>query len=173
MQRDTVSEATVSELAARAARGDRKALSAFVGLGDAALPGVIRGLGDPDWKVRRSSLRFLDHHMDAETTPLVIERLRDEHPDVRKWAAHALGCAHCKCGSELGLDPVPHLVRAAREDPSLRVRRSAVVSLACNLAADARVRALLAELLETERDPKIRRHAEYGLSCEGGVPATA
>jgi hypothetical protein len=105
--------------------GARKDFLAFARLGKSALPSVVRGLEHSSWKVRRDCLRILDHHLDASTGPHVLARLDDPHPDVRKWAAHALGCDHCKSDPELDFAVVPKLMDVAREDPSLRVRRSA------------------------------------------------
>ncbi len=143
--------------------GDRKALTRFMRLGAEAYPAIRRGLAHESWKIRRDCLRFLDHHMDHEFARTAADRLaHDEHPEVRKWAAHALGCDHCKSGVDLGLDPVPLLIEAVRTDPSLRVRRSAVVALAWTQPPDARIRDLLDELLARESDAKIRGHAEQG-----------
>jgi HEAT repeat protein len=154
-------EAALSQLVES---GDRKALARFVGLGDAALPTVRRGLSHPHWRVRRDCLRFLDHHVDGESARIALDLLlHDEHPEVRKWAAHALGCDHCKSGAALGFDPVPPLMAVAVEDPSLRVRRGATVSLMAR-PPDSRIHAFLASLLASETDAKIRLHAQYGLA---------
>jgi HEAT repeat protein len=144
--------------------GGRKALAKLVGAGRAALPVARAGLRHPDWRVRRDCLRFLDHQADPESGRLVLGCLTDAHPDVRKWAVHALGCDRCKGAGRGDLDAVPHLLRVVREDPSLRVRRSAVLALAWNQPRDARVAAGLEDLLRTECDAKIRMHAEAGLA---------
>ncbi len=149
-------------LAHAVATGDKKALARFVRLGPKAYPAVRRGLVHPSWKIRRDSLRFLDHHMNREFARAAVERLRDEHPEVRKWAAHALGCDHCKQGVDLGLDPVPHLIDTARNDESLRVRRSAVVALAWTQPPDERILDLLRALRASTDDAKIGMHAEQG-----------
>lgn len=144
--------------------GGRKALGKLIGLGPAALPAVRAGLRSDDWRIRRDCLRVLDHWADPESGRLVLQCLDDEHPEVRKWAAHALGCDRCKGQGRGAFDAVPHLLRVVREDTSLRVRRSAVVALAWNQPRDERVAACLEELLEVERDPKIRMHAQGGLA---------
>ncbi len=147
-----------------AATGDRKKQLKALELGKAALPSIRAGLSHRDWKVRRDCLRFLDHHVDPESAQLIVDRLQDEHKDVRKWAAHALGCAHCKEeGADLGFDPAPYLMDTIRNDPSKRVRKSAVLSLALNQPTAPHIRAFLIEMLETETDTKIRFAAECGL----------
>jgi len=144
--------------------GGRKSLAKLVGLGEAVLPAIRAALRSADWRVRRDCLRLLDHRADSESRRLALESLGDEHPEVRKWAAHALGCDPCKGEGRSDLDAVPRLVRVVREDPSVRVRRSAVVVLAWNQPSDQRVAACLQELLESEDDAKIRMHAEGGLA---------
>lgn len=151
------------ELRSLVGSSDRKKLRAFVERGREVSPVVLRGLRDPDWRVRRDCLRFIDHHADPDSARAALDLLAsDSEPEVRKWAAHALGCGHCKSGSTLGFDPVPALIAAARSDASLRVRRSAVVSLAWGQPADARIHEFLGELASGARDAKIRRHAADG-----------
>lgn len=145
-------------------RGGAKSLARLVALGQAALPAVRAGLRSDDWRVRRDCLRFLDHQADPESGRLALECLDDAHPEVRKWAAHALGCDRCKAQGRSDFDAVPYLLRVVDEDPSLRVRRSAVVALAWNQPCDQRVAACLRELLASEVDPKIRMHAAAGLA---------
>lgn len=152
--------------------GGRKSLATLIGLGEAALPAIRAGLRDGDWRMRRDCLRFLDHQVDPESGRLVLECLDDDHPEVRKWAAHALGCDRCKAGGRGGFDSVPALLRVAREDPSLRVRRSAVLALAWSQPCDRRIAACLRNVLESERDPRTRMHAADGLARhrEGSGP---
>ena len=134
----------------------------FSRLGPRALALVHAGLEDPEWRVRRDCLRILDHMTDAESGRRVAACLDDEHPEVRKWAAHALGCDRCKGGGRDGFDAVPALIEVIRNDPSLVVRRSAVVALAWNQPPDDRIAALLEALLAEDDDEKIRLHAEGG-----------
>jgi HEAT repeat protein len=140
------------------------ALAEFVSMGPDAIALIRSGLGNRNWKVRRDCLRFFDHYLDRESAQLVLACLGDEHPDVRRWAAHALGCDHCKKGADFGFDSVPPLIKVALNDPNVRVRRSAVVVLAWSYPVDDRVRSLLTELLESESDYKIRLHAQSGLA---------
>jgi hypothetical protein len=144
--------------------GGRKALVKLVGLGLEALPAVREGLRHPDWRIRRDCLRFLDHQSDDESGRLAASCLDDPHPEVRKWAVHAVGCDRCKEEPRRDFDAVPLLLRALRGDPSLRVRRSAAVALAWNTPRDRRVAECLEEILRSESDAKIRMHAEGGLA---------
>lgn len=125
---------------------------------------VLAALGDDDWKVRRNALRFLDHAPVAGMEPKIIDLLQDEEAEVRKWAAHALGCDRCKDGAPLAVDPVPYLITAAENDPSILVRRSAVVCLAWNRPQDRRIDELLAKLASASPDQKIRSHARSAMA---------
>lgn len=131
--------------------------------GDAALPVVRAALWDSDWRARRNALRVLDHSTVGDLAHRMVELLRDDHDEVRKWAAHALGCERCKAGGELSVDPVPYLFESAESDPSVEVRRSAVVCLAWNRPVDPRIGEFLARLARRTDDPKIRRHARDGV----------
>lgn len=124
---------------------------------------VLECLSDPDWKVRRNALRFLDHAPVESMEASIIERLRDEHEEVRKWAAHSLGCDRCKGGSSLSLDPVPFLIEAAEKDDSASVRHSAIVCLAWNRPPDKRIAALMKKLQTKASDENIRAHAKSGV----------
>ena len=123
---------------------------------------VLALLDDNDWRVRRNALRFLDHAPVAGMEPAIIALLNDNVEEVRKWAAHALGCDRCKAGAPASLDPVPFLMTTAKQDPSLVVRRSAVVCLAWNRPPDARIARLMRELSASALDEKVRSHALSG-----------
>lgn len=131
-------------------------------LGPNVLPHARSALSDPDWRVRRNALRLLDHSTDSQSVPRMIELLKDDHEEVRKWAAHALGCDRCKNGAGLPVDPVPQLIEVVEHDPSLIVRRSAIVCLAWNRPVDSRIRNFLLRLAASTDDQKIRLHAEGG-----------
>jgi HEAT repeat protein len=150
-------------------RGNLKALQKR---GAACLPDVRKGLSDSSWKVRRNALRVLDHVPNSGATAEMIGLLQDENDQVRKWAAHALGCDRCKPGSNSDLDPVPHLIEAANLDPSIEVRRSAVVCLAWNRPPDPRIGSFLEDLADGAEDPKILLHARAARSRHA-LPASA
>jgi len=126
-------------------------------------PALLDALDDDNWKVRRNALRVLDHAPVAGMESRIIELLQDEEVEVRKWAAHALGCDRCKEGSTLCVDPVPHLLDAVESDPSIVVRRSAVVCLAWNRPWDARISELMEALASGAADENIRFHASSAI----------
>jgi len=140
-------------------RGRFKALRTRGALG---LPELRSALRDSDRRVRRNALRVLDHIPNAGCTREIVDLLHDEHEEVRKWAAHALGCDRCKPGDLPDLDPVPALIRVATTDSSRDVRRAAVVCLAWNRPADRRITSFLDMLERSTSDRKIRLHAEQG-----------
>lgn len=123
---------------------------------------VLNSLKDPDWKVRRNALRFLDHAPVEGMASSIIELLSDEQAEVRKWAAHSLGCDRCKQGASLEVDPVPFLIKAADQDPSSDVRHSAIVCLAWNRPPDTRIAQLMKQLVASTSDTRLRAHAEAG-----------
>ncbi|MGD2070628.1 MAG: HEAT repeat domain-containing protein, partial [Gemmatimonadota bacterium] len=100
---------------------------ALLALGPAALPAIRRGLRSADWQVRRWSAMCLDQLADADALADLVPLLTDPHPKVRLWAVHSLACEHCKPDVGCPVDVVPLLVERVREDPSLRVRRMAVI----------------------------------------------
>ena len=55
-----------------------------------------RGLSHPDARVRQFCCKVLDHLMDAESIPALIEALGDPAASVRIAAVHALACDRCK-----------------------------------------------------------------------------
>ena len=158
-----------SETRRRLANGQLKKLGR---LGSSSILAVRDALWDSDWKVRRNALRVLDHVPGEESLPRIVELLRDENEEVRKWAAHVLGCDRCKSGAGREVDPVPFLIDSARQDPSLAVRRSAVVCLAWNRPVDPRIHFFLQSLADSSDDPKILLHAQEGVKRHA-VPANA
>ena len=143
-------------------------LKQLVAFGDAVIPVARRALSDPAWKVRRNALRVLDDVEDPQSIPRMMALLEDPHPEVRKWAAHALGCDRCKPGGSVGIDPVPRLMDVARNDVDGSVRRSAVVTLAWNRPPDPELGAFLASLAIATEDDKLRMHAEGGAERHAG-----
>ena len=129
--------------------------------GDSAVPAVLLGLSNADWRVRRGCAMFVDHHPD----PGLMDRLRltlhDPKAKVRKWAVHSLACDPCKPGGN-PVDPVPAAVRAL-DDRSLRVRRTAAWSLAAQSPERRSVRALR-RALDSETDEKVLKAIHWGLS---------
>ncbi len=130
-------------------------------IGEAALPAVKYGMGHPDWRVRRGCAFVVDHVFDVDALQRLILLARDPKKKVRNMAVHALGCDRCKGGVN-PIDAVPHLAHAALNDESLRVRRTATLMLALQ-APEKRVARVLRKILAGASDPKILKHANYGL----------
>jgi HEAT repeat protein len=129
--------------------------------GEAALPAIREGLSHPEWRVRQWSAMFLDHNWDLPSLQRLVLTLNDPKLKVRKAAVHSLGCDRCKNG-ENPIDAVPHLARRLRDDPSIKVRRTAVLTLAIQ-KPERRVASILRRVLRDETDPKMRAYATWGI----------
>ncbi len=135
---------------------------ALIELGSEALPALRLGLRSPDWQVRRWSAMCLDQVADEEALADLVPLLDDPHAKVRLWAVHSLACDHCKEGVQCPVDVVPHLIRRIQEDPSVRVRRMAVIMLGSEFD-DTSVIPVLEGLLARETDVRLRQHAQRSL----------
>jgi len=141
---------------------------ALIGMGADALPAIRLGLRHPEWQVRRWAAMALDQLADEDALADLVPLLGDPHPKVRLWAVHSIACEHCKEGVVCPVDVVPLLIERVREDPSVRVRRMAVIMLGSELR-DTRARPVLEELLHGATDAKLRRHAEEALDRLSGA----
>ena len=135
--------------------------------GEAVLPAVRLAMGHAHWKVRRGAAAVVDHIYDIDALHRLVLLAHDPKKKVRRAAVHALGCDRCKGGVN-PIDAVPHLVRAAREDRAISVRRIGVLMLAIQ-APEKRVARILRKILATESDAKMLRWASYGLQHNEGV----
>jgi HEAT repeat protein len=159
---ETQSNADPRELVALLSSHRRnEALSALVALGPAARNAVLEGLVHANWEVRRWCALWFDRHADGESLRALVPLLRDPKSKVRLFAVHSLGCEHCKPG-ENPVDVVPLLIERIREDESIRVRRHAVAMLAYQ-HAHPHLEGFFQQLLDTETDPKLHKHAGIGL----------
>ena len=98
--------------------------------GEDATPALLAGMRHPSYRVRRGCLLVLDHSIiDDPTRLVVLQALNDPNRKVRTAALHVLACEVCKpegyCGIE-GVDLDAVYLEHARNDPSRRVRRSAI-----------------------------------------------
>lgn len=86
-------------------------------LGDRAMPDLIRGLEEEDWRVRVGSLIALRvTHGTIRSVDSVLERLQDESPYVRREAVKTLG----RIGNST---IVPYIIQATKDsDPGVRLR---------------------------------------------------
>jgi HEAT repeat protein len=138
----------------------------LLALGPAARDAVREGLGHANWQVRRWCALWFDHFADAESLEALIPLLRDPKRHVRLFAVHSLACEQCKPGVT-PIDVVPLLIERVRNDESIRVRRHAVAMLA-HQHAHPHLEGFFRDLLATESDAKLRKHAGYGVwLCRG------
>jgi HEAT repeat protein len=144
--------------------GDQRFASyqALLARGVDAIPAIRWGPTSSDWQVRRWAAMCLDQVADEEALTDLVPMLTDSHPRVRLWAVHSIACEHCKDDVSCPVDVVPLLVERVREDPSLRVRRMAVIMLGSEFR-DPRALPVLEEVLREDSDSKLRHHAEVAL----------
>jgi hypothetical protein len=81
---------------------------------------VRGGLRHTDPRVRAACAQILDRFLDDAALAEIVDCLCDDHPRVRVWALHTLGCDRCKEGScRPGEDVfLPEAIRMLREDPT-------------------------------------------------------
>lgn len=122
-------------------------INSLINIGDArAIPLFKAKVNDLRYRVRIGCLRGLYKLApDAEAMPLLIDALRDQHPEVRRTAATFIGWKDYA-------DALPALIQSLRDDEE-RVRKAAVSSLA-NIKDEAAVLPLIKLL--GDRDPEVR-----------------
>ena len=146
----------------------KAAMRALMAAGTAATPAVRRGLRHTDARVRARCCDVLDHFLDADAIPELMENLDHPDPEVRSRAMHALGCDRCKEGScrPAEADLLREATRLLNGEPDRYVRVSAAHALGPAVhrrreAVDAMVAAHDADV-----DPMVRKVA--GWYCPGG-----
>lgn len=149
----------VGRLAVKEERGG--AWRQLVEIGLPAREAVREGLRHASWEVRRWCALWLDRHADRESLEALVPLLRDPKSKVRLFALHSLACDRCKAG-ESPVDVVPLLIERIRQDESIRVRRHAVTMLAFQ-HAHPDLEGFFQQLLDTEVDAKLRKHAGFGV----------
>ena len=139
-----------------------EAMSRLADAGPVGFAVVREGLSHPHWRVRRNCCRFLDHHFDPNSIDPLIRCLTDRNRKVRQQALHALSCDACKPGEgPEGRDIIGYMIERLHNDPSVRVRRFASISLV-QLKDEHRVREALRRAL-SDPDPIVQRNAGWGL----------
>jgi len=159
IQRNPDPRELVAQLACEATR--QQAWSRLVEMGPPARSAVREGLLNANWQIRRWCALWFDHNADPESLHSLVPLLRDPKSKVRLFAVHSLGCEQCKAG-ENPVDVVPLLIERIRKDESIRVRRHSVAMLAYQ-HAHPDLEGFFRQLLETETDPKLHKHAGIGL----------
>ena len=128
-----------------------------------ALPAVQAAMSHSNWRIRRGCAAVLGYTDDAESLRRLVLLTRDPKKKVRKMAVLSLGLGRMLRKDDRDpIDPVPHLAHSALHDPSVRVRRVAVLTLLLQPPA-RRVARLLRKVLATEKDVKTLRVGEWGL----------
>ena len=136
---------------------------ALASAGTDAIPAVQASLSHSNWRIRRGCAAVLGYVDDAESLRRLALLTRDPKKKVRKMAVLSLGIGHLlRKNGATPIDAVPHLARSALDDPSVRVRRVAVLSLVLQPPARRTAR-ILRKVLATETDVKAVRVAEWGL----------
>ncbi len=130
--------------------------------GKAGVDAAIKGLSDPDPRVRCGAADFMDHHADEDC----IEKLRDMAlndpvPYVRDMALHALGCQRCK-PEPLAVDTLDIVILRAKTEESWKKRRGGVWTLA-QRNMDPGVKEALQYIADHDPDPRVVEAARHGL----------
>lgn len=139
----------------------KEALKLLHEAGQAAVGPAREGLSHPHPRVRQFCAMFLDEHWDESALQRLILTLHDPKLKVRKAAVHSLGCDRCKSGQN-PIDVLPYVEERIREDKSIKVRRTAVLTLA-QQTPNKRIARVLRRALRDETDQKIRNYAQFGL----------
>jgi HEAT repeat protein len=146
----------------------KAAMRSLMDAGTEGTPAVRRGLHHPLPAVRARCCDILDHFLDADAIPDLMENLRHHHPWVRARALHALACDRCKEGEcrPSEDDVLAVALRLLTEDPHRFVRKAAVEALgpAVHRSEEA-LRAVVAAH-GADPDPLVRKVA--GWYCPGG-----
>jgi|GEM_PF-6519572 len=136
--------ALVEQLASRDLPQRMQAVASLRALGTDAAPALERGLaGHTRPEVRRWCAHLLQQAHRRASASAIVAATNDPFAAVRLLALQALAGGSEQL-NDLGLDPIPLLLRLARQDRSKRVRRAALQHLTQCLH-DPRARAVLAE----------------------------
>lgn len=144
------------------------AMRSLMAAGMSATPAVRRGLGHPNPRVRAGCCGVLDHFLDADAIPELMENLRHEDPEVRLMAIHALGCDRCKEGScrPAEDDVIAAAMRLLTDDPDRHVRTAAAHALGPAVHRNREALDAVVAAHDADPDPLVRKVA--GWYCPGG-----
>lgn len=132
-------------------------------LGPAAAEAARHGMSSPDPRVREQCCKVLDHLMDTESIPLLIEALADPAAAVRIQAVHALACDRCKTDvcrptPEAVLPPAIALLAS---DPSAHVRAYAAELVGLWVHNHPAARAAIGHAATQDPSPAVRKKASW------------
>lgn len=131
--------------------------------GSQSMPAIRHGLRSPIDDVRRLCTKALDHLVDADSFPTLIEMLDDPNPGVRIEALHALACDRCKANDchPNTVAVLDRAIRLLRHDPDRHVR-----AWACELVGrwvhdhDVATSAII-EARDIDPAPAVRKKASW------------
>jgi HEAT repeat protein len=140
-----------------------EALRALMGAGALATQALRMGLRHDDPAVRVGCCRVLDHFLDEDAIPELIENLRHKEGSVRAWAMHALACDRCKegaCRPAEG-EVLPIATRMLLEDRSRRVRQMAAALVGGAVHRRPDVIPALEQARDRDPHPVVRKIASW------------
>jgi HEAT repeat protein len=134
-----------------------------MGAGALATQALRRGLHHPNPVVRVGCCQVLDHFLDEEALPELIENLSHPSADVRAWAMHALACDRCKEGAcRPGEDDViPIATAMLLNDDSRQVRQMAAGLLGPSVHRRPDVLRALEYARDHDPHPVVRKIARW------------
>jgi HEAT repeat protein len=131
--------------------------------GSEATSELRRGLKDVDPDVRIGCCIVLDHHLDEDAIPELLDNLSHVHPEVRAWSLHALACDRCKEGvcrpQEKRITPL--VIHMLETDPVDKVREMAVGLLGPSVHRNDAAREALCRAHAEDPNPVVRKVAGW------------
>ena len=140
-----------------------RARTRLLALGPEATEAARDGLAHPDDRVREHCCKILDHLMDADSIPLLIDALSDPCARVRIAAVHALACDRCKTDT---CRPAPEAVlptaiNTLADDPSALVRAYAAELVGHWVHSRLAARDALLRSAARDPSPAVRKKASW------------
>jgi len=128
-----------------------------------AVEALQEGLHDESADVVTGCLKVLDHHLQEEAIPALLENMHHPQPQVRAWALHALACDRCKEGAcRPGEDEaVPLAIDMLRNDPSPFVRVMAADMIGPSAIRNETVVSALLDAVANDAHPNVRKKARW------------
>jgi HEAT repeat protein len=139
------------------------AYSRLLALGPEATEAARGGLSHPHERVRERCCRLLDHLMDADSIPALIQALADPSELVRIQAAHALACDRCKTDSCRATPEavLPAAITMLASDPSAHVRAFTAELVGRWVHSRAAARDALTRAATQDPSPAVRKKASW------------
>jgi hypothetical protein len=141
----------------------QEAMRRLMAAGSLATPVVREGLRHPEPAVRVGCCKILDHFMDENALPELMENLYHEDEMVRAWALHALACDRCKEGTcrPGEAQVVPIAIQMLLEDKSHRVREMAAGLLGPSVHRQPEILPALEWVRAHDPHPNVRKIASW------------